>query len=324
LAGELLLGEGREGDRPGDHRRRERSCARTVDRLPGRLDDGAWLPGRVRRARKRALRVDTSVPAVLRSLLRLAPPLRAAAPRPARVALVLGLARVLQPRTHLRLGAAHLPAAALPARADARAAAPAAGGPRGARANDRLTGDGPATGPRELSTAAAPADPRSVAGNRHRLAARLPDRAQRDRRERDRRRLRGRDRRQQGCPRRCSLWSLAGRQRTRRHVWSGQLRGVRSVRADLRLERHLGRPARRARRVGLLRPARGRPAVPDRPAHARPDARHRARLRVGLLSLHAVRARERLQRHACRGDDSRGALLCRLAACAARLRRSRD
>ena len=37
---------------------------------------------------------------------------------------LLGLARVLQPRRHLRLGAADLPAAALPAGADARAAAP--------------------------------------------------------------------------------------------------------------------------------------------------------------------------------------------------------
>ena len=113
--------------------------------------------------------------------------------------------------------------------------------------------------------------------------------------------------------------ALAGRQRTRRHLRPRQLRGVRPVRADLRLERHLGRPARRARRVGLLRPARGRAAVPDRPAHAWPDARHRARLRVGLLPLHAVRARERLQRHARRGDDPRGALLRRLAARARRV-----
>ena len=35
----------------------------------------------------------------------------------------------------------------------------------------------------------------------------------------------------------------------------------------------LGRPARGARRRDLLRPARGRAAVPARPAHARPHAR---------------------------------------------------
>ena len=42
-------------------------------------------------------------------------------------------------------------------------------------------------------------------------------------------------------------------------------------------------------------------AVPARPAHARPHARHRPRLRLGLLPVHAVRAGEQRQRHARRG-----------------------
>ena len=41
-------------------------------------------------------------------------------------------------------------------------------------------------------------------------------------------------------------------------------------------------------------------AVPARAAHARPDARDRPRLRLGLVPLHAVRAGEQRQRHARR------------------------
>ena len=98
LAGQLLLQGRQEGDRPGDHRRPHRAGARTVDRLPGRLDDGARLPGRVRPARQRALRLAAAVPAVPAAVLRLPPAVLAAAPRPARAALLLGLAGVLQPR----------------------------------------------------------------------------------------------------------------------------------------------------------------------------------------------------------------------------------
>ena len=50
------------------------------------------------------------------------PPVLAASPGPARAAVVLDLARVLQPRQHLRVGPARLSAAAVPAGADARAA----------------------------------------------------------------------------------------------------------------------------------------------------------------------------------------------------------
>ena len=142
------------------------------------VDDGARLPRRVRPARERALHLAAAVRAVPAAVLQLPPAVLAAAPRPARAAVVLGLARVLQPRAHLRVGAAGLSAAAVPARAHARAAAPRA-----------AHGDAAPAGP------AAPARPGPLAGARRRLPARLSHRAERHRLERDRRRLRGRDRR---------------------------------------------------------------------------------------------------------------------------------
>ena len=80
-----------------------------MDRLPGRVDDGARLPGRVRPARQRAVRVAAAVPAVpgavpplaaaaVRPLAARRRRLVAAAPRPAGAARVLDLAGVLQPR----------------------------------------------------------------------------------------------------------------------------------------------------------------------------------------------------------------------------------
>ena len=117
----------------------------------------------------------------------------------------------------------------------------------------------------------------------------------------------GRDRGAADRPRQAALRLLSVRQRTRRHLRPGQLRGVRPVPADLRLERHLGRPARRPRRRDRVRPARGRAALPARPPRARPDAGRRPRLRLGLLPVHAVRAGEQLQRHARRRARARGA-----------------
>ena len=222
-------------------------------------------------------------------VLQLPPAVLAAAPRPAGAALLLGLARALQPRPHLRVGPARLPAAALSAGADARADAKAAPGVRRRR------------------TAAAPARPGAGARDRRRLPDRLPRGAQRHRLERRRRRLRGRDRSRAHRRRQAAVRRLAERQRTRRHLRPGQLRGLRALRADLRLERDLGRPARRPRGGDLLRPALGRVAVPDRAPHARADARDRARLRVGLLPVHPVRAREQQQRHARRCARPRGA-----------------
>ncbi len=156
---------------------------------------------------------------------------------------------------------------------------------------------------------AAPAAARArlVARDRGGVPARLPRRAQRHRRQRHRRRLRRRDRRRadhRGPP---AVRLLPERQRTRRHVRARQLRGVRALPADLRLERHLGRPPSRPCGGGLLRPRRRRPHVPARQTPARPHARHRARLRVGVLPVHAVRAREQRQRHARRGAGARRA-----------------
>ncbi len=128
LAGELLL-EAQPGDRPGDHRRPQRPCARTVDGLSDRLVDGARLSGRVRPPRGSALHLDPPVRALLPGVLRLAQTAATAPPRPARAAVVLGVARVLQPRSHLRLHAAGVPAARLPARADAAARARGASPP---------------------------------------------------------------------------------------------------------------------------------------------------------------------------------------------------
>src|SRR5439155_9695061 len=94
--------------------------ARTVDRLPGCLDNGARLPGRVWQARERPLHLAAAVPAVRDPLHRPAQTVLPAAPRPARAALLLDLARLLQSRAHLRVGAAGISAAAVSAGAHAR------------------------------------------------------------------------------------------------------------------------------------------------------------------------------------------------------------
>ncbi len=109
----------------GAHRRPQRPGAGSVERIPGRLDDGARLHGRLRRARQRALHLAAAVPAVHAPVRRLPPAAVAAAPRPAGAAVALGLAGVLQPRQHLGLGSAGLPAPALSAGADAVDAPPA-------------------------------------------------------------------------------------------------------------------------------------------------------------------------------------------------------
>ncbi len=107
------------------------AVARVVDRLPGRLADGARLRGPVRPRAQRALRLDPAGADLPPRPVRLPPPAADRPPRPARAARVRGLARLLQPRRDRRLGAARLPAARLPARAHAldrlsrrRAAAP--------------------------------------------------------------------------------------------------------------------------------------------------------------------------------------------------------
>ena len=81
------------------------------------------------------------------------------------------------------------------------------------------------------ASAPAAAGPGPVAGDRDRLPARLPDRPQRDRFERHRRRLRRRDRAQRIADRRTSVRRAIPRQRTRRHLRPRQLRDLCPVRA---------------------------------------------------------------------------------------------
>ena len=104
---------------------------------------------------------------------------------------------------------------------------------------------------------------------------------------------------------------LAGR-RARRHLRPGELPALRPVRAGAALERPLGRPARGARRGDRVRPAHDGGAVPARDAAAgRPAGAalgRGARLRLGGLPVHGLRARDELERL------DRGALLRRRAA----------
>ena len=162
-----------------------------------------------------------------------------------------------------------------------------------------------ASGAPPAATPAA-ADTGPLAGGRGGVPDRLPGGAERDRLERHRRRLRGRDRGPADHGRPAPVRGLPGRQRTRGHLRAVQLRGVRPLPADLRLERALGRPAGGPWGGDLLRPAGGRVAVPAGAADARPHPRHRLRLRVGLLSVHVVRAREQRQRHVGGGHRAGG------------------
>ena len=122
--------------------------------------------------------------------------------------------------------------------------------------------------------------PRALAGARGRLPARLSHRAQRHRLERHRRRLRGRDRRaadRDGEP-------LYGDFRPTTNTATPTARSTtrptsRSSRSSAGAARGTTCPPRTPRRSSST--CSPRAAVPARPAHARPDARHRARLRVG-------------------------------------------
>ena len=106
LAGQLL--RGRRGGRPGD-RRRARAPRRSRSGPARRcLADGPRPARRLRPQGQRAVRLDPADDRVRRAVLRLAPAVPAAAPRPARPARVLALARLLQPRRDLHLGAARL------------------------------------------------------------------------------------------------------------------------------------------------------------------------------------------------------------------------
>ena len=165
-----------------------------------------------------------------------------------------------------------------------------------------------------------------VAGDHARLLGDVPCRPQHRRLERDRRRLRRRDRSRPDRRRRPALRrGVLGGRREGRHLRPGQLPALRALRAGAALERGVGRSARRPRRRDRLRPAGAR-----RPAAARPGAaagprgqvaRGGARLRLGRLPLHRLRARDELERHA-RGArvHRRPARLCVAVGCAERYR----
>ena len=95
-----------------------------------------------------------------------------------------------------------------------------------------------------------------------------PRRSQRRRLQRDRRGLLGRDRRRPDRRRGADLRQLPRRRPIGGHLRAGRLLRLRPVRAGVSLERHLGRPARRARRRDLLRPRDDRRALPARPTAA--------------------------------------------------------
>ncbi len=132
--------------------------------------------------------------------------------------------------------------------------------------------------------------------------------AQRHRLERHRRRLRGRDRRRadrrrQAAVRRLSRPTTNTATPTARSTTRPTCPSSRSSAGAARWD---DLPAAHAAAIFFDLLSVGA-AVPDRPAHARPDARHRPRLRVGLLPVHAVRAGEQQQRHARRGARAGGA-----------------
>ena len=110
--------EAGQGDRPGAAAGLQRRGARVLDRVPGRVDDGARLPGRLRAQGERAVRVDPAVPAVPVAVP--APAAADAASGPAGAAGVLDLLRVLLGGQHRRERPARLSAAAVPGGADDR------------------------------------------------------------------------------------------------------------------------------------------------------------------------------------------------------------
>ena len=177
MDGQRLVGHGGR-DRDRVRRRQERHRHPGMDGAAGRLEDGPRLSGRLRRREDQQLsglaRLLRGLPARAR---RLAASALASQRRPARAAVVLGIALVLQPRQRLHGDAARLPAALL---------APAA---------------------LRLGRAARRAEPGRgrVAGlaarRRDGVSRRLPRRPERARVERDRRRLLGRDRGRPDRPR---------------------------------------------------------------------------------------------------------------------------
>ena len=215
------------------------------------------------------------------ALLRPAAPVPDAAPRSARADRRLRrLPLVLQPGRDRNVGLARVPGVRLPARAHALS-----------RASDRAA--------RASRWCRWPGGP---AGGGNRAARRVPDRPRAGDREGRRRRLRQRCRRDARPGRQGALQGQRRRRPALRHLRAGQLPRLRSVRQGLPPVATGDRDAGRLRAAGCargddrLRPAHDRGPLRARPAAAqgprRPDARHRARLRMGRVPVHDVPADE--------------------------------
>ena len=229
MGGRLLRRRRRGG--AGPRRRAQRRSDRVVDRLPGRLEDGARLLRRLRPQAQRALRL----PAALRDLP--ARPGRLAAARggsPTSTSLVLlgfGVSHFFFNRAEIGVSVPlDYPALALPARAQRS----------GSGCGGRGEGLRPVWPTMWLVVAAL-----FLMGVR--VGLNVADAGV------DRRRLRGRGRRRPDRPRRTDLRQLPRRHLPGRHLRPGQLPRLRPLRADLALVGQLGRPARRPRRLGRLR-----------------------------------------------------------------------
>ena len=233
VAGQLVLrSEARAGADPGLRRRPDRQGHAGVDRLSGGLDDGARLPRRVRAQRQRLVHLDPALHRVRRAVHSLAPAADAVAPRSADAARVLDLAGVLQPRA--RSGSRF--------RSSTRSCSTCwrgcwrSGSARGSPASRC------ARSCRSRWLAVAVVFLMAFRIGLNVLNSNVIDVGYAG--------VIGAD---QADPRTAAVRPLAGRQRLRRHLRPGVLLLLRPVPADLRLERHLGLAAGRARGGDLLR-----------------------------------------------------------------------
>ena len=253
LAGQLLLQAG-QGDRPGHRRRPHGQGARTVDGLSDRLVDGPRLPRLLRSPRERAVHLDPAERALLRRFLRLAPPL----PLLHFDLLVLlsfsaSLAFFNHGRIYVSTPLAYPPLLYLlvrmliVGRVRLRRRAAGEAGPPAVEQRARLLIPAPwlaialvflvgfriglnVTDSNVIDVGYSGVIGAERIARRQRAVRRLPD-----------------------------------GQRTRRHLRSGQLPGLRPVRAGLRLGRPLGRPAARPTRPRSSSTCVRRVAVPARP-----------------------------------------------------------
>ena len=204
------------------------------------------------------------------AVLRPAPAAAPAAPRPAGPAVLLALARVLQPRRDLHVGAARLSGAGLPARAHADGSA--AGRRAAARRGVPFT-----AGARSAFLALALIFLVGFRVGLNLTNSNVIDVGYSG--------VIGADRLTHGED---LYGTFPDDNALRRHVRAGQLLRVRAVRAGVSVVGHVGRPAGRARGGACFDLATMLGAVLRRPAAARragrQPARARARLRMGRLS----------------------------------------